>query len=181
MEPFLSFLVTPQTHKAHKMLALMFNPHFKGLGLIIQYVGKEKALQVASDYNTQVLSPLLVCAYKVLNPTNVSERNVGGSTSQSSQCFALYDVLDTNEDMALLVVKEQLTHFKINKVTEEECKYLFAWWKAHEVNFFYVEFVAQQILGIVGSQIKVEQVFKIANICTNLQQFSWAWIILKCL
>jgi hypothetical protein len=63
--------------------------------------------------------------------------------------------MDMDEDMALLVVKEQLTHFKI-KVIEEECTDLLAWWKTHEVQFSYVEFVAPQILGIVGSQIEVE-------------------------
>jgi hypothetical protein len=30
--------------------------------------------------------------------------------------------------------------------------------------------VAQQILGIVGSQIEVERVFDIVNICTNMRQ-----------
>jgi hypothetical protein len=30
--------------KAHKMLAMMLDPHYKGLGIIIQFVGKERAL-----------------------------------------------------------------------------------------------------------------------------------------
>jgi hypothetical protein len=124
------------------MLALMLDPHFKRLGLVIQYVGKERTLEVVGDYDIQLLFPLLVCAYKVLNPINASERNMGGSTSQSSQCSSLYDVMDTNEDMALLVVKEQLTHFKINKVTKKEFKDPLAWRKAHEVQFSYVKFVA---------------------------------------
>ncbi len=46
--------------------------------------------------------------------------------------------------------KEQLTHFKIKKVNEEEFKDPFAWWRTCEVHFSYVCFVAQQILGIVG-------------------------------
>jgi hypothetical protein len=94
LEPFFSFLVAPQTRKAHNMLAMMLDPRFKGLGLVIQYVGKDKALQVASDYDTQVLFLFLVCAYKVLNPTNASERNASGS-----QCSSLYDVMDMDEDM----------------------------------------------------------------------------------
>ncbi len=117
-------------------------------------------------------SCFLVCAYKVLNPTNLnptnaSERNVGGSTFQSSQCSSLYDAMDMDEDMALSVVKEQLTHFTIKKVIEEECKDPLAWWKAHEVQFSYVRFVTYQILEIVGSQIEAGWVFNIAIICTN--------------
>jgi hypothetical protein len=41
----------------------------------------------------------------------------------------------------------------------------------HKVQFSYVGFVDWQILGIVGSQIEVEKVFNIINICTNLQCF----------
>ncbi len=57
---------------------------------------------------------------------------------------SLYDVMDMDEDMALLVVKEQLTHFKIKKVIKEECKDPLAWWKAHEVvQFSYAWFVVR--------------------------------------
>ncbi len=80
--------------------------------------------------------------------------------------------MDTDEDMALSVVKEQLTHFRIKKVTKEECKDPLAWWKAHEVQFSYVEFVAWQILGIVASQIEAKRVLNIVSICINLQR-SW--------
>jgi hypothetical protein len=44
LKPFLSFLVAPQTHKTHNMLAFMLDFCFKRLGLVIQYVGKEKVL-----------------------------------------------------------------------------------------------------------------------------------------
>jgi hypothetical protein len=68
------------------------------------------------------------------------------------------------------VVKEQFTHFKIKKGIEEECKDPLAWWRAHGVHYSYVEFVACQILGIVGSQIEVKRVFSIVCICKNLQR-----------
>ncbi len=51
LKPFLSFLVAPQIPKAHNMLALMLDPHFKGLRLVIQYVSKEKTLQIVGDYD----------------------------------------------------------------------------------------------------------------------------------
>jgi hypothetical protein len=53
--------------------------------------------------------------------------------------------------MALSVVKGQLTHLKIKKVNDEECKDPLAWWKTHKLQFSYVGFVAQKILGIVAS------------------------------
>jgi len=76
--------------------------------------------------------------------------------------------MDKDEDMVLSIIKEQLTHFKVKKVTDEECKDPLAWWWAEEGHFSYVEFVARQILGIVGSQIEANRVFNIVGICMNL-------------
>jgi hypothetical protein len=69
--------------------------------------------------------------------------------------------MESDDDMALLVVKEQPTHFRTKKVNEEECKDLLAWWRTHEVHFSYVGFIACQILGIVGSQIEASKEFSI--------------------
>jgi hypothetical protein len=41
-----------------------------------------------------------------------------------------------------------------------------------KVQFSYIGFVDLQILGIVGSQIEVEKVFNIANICKKPMTFS---------
>ncbi len=70
--------------------------------------------------------------------------------------------------MALLVVKEQLTHFRVKKVTNDECKNPLAWWRTQEGHLLYVKFVACQILEIVGSHFEVERVFNITCIYMNL-------------
>jgi hypothetical protein len=50
--------------------------------------------------------------------------------------------MDMDEDMALSIVKEQPTHFRVKKFIDDECKDLFsAWWKAEEGHCSYVEFV----------------------------------------
>ncbi len=51
----------------------MLDPRFKGLGLVIQYVRKEKVHWIIGEYNTYDLFPLLVHAYKVLNCFFASE------------------------------------------------------------------------------------------------------------
>jgi hypothetical protein len=150
------------------MLALMLNPRYKGLGLVINYNGKEWALRIVGKYDKEVLFLLLICAYNILNPSDTCERALGSSTSQNSQTISLYDCMDMDEDMALSIVKEQLTHFNVKKVIDDECKDPLAWWRAQEGHFSYVGFLVRQILGIVGSQIEVERVFSIASICTNL-------------
>jgi hypothetical protein len=51
----------------------------------------------------------------------------------------------------------------------EDCLLPLTWWKSHQVQFLNVSFVAQQILGILGSQIKTKRIFNIAKVLTSLQ------------
>ncbi len=46
--------------------------HYKRLGLVIQYVGKEKTQQITSEYDHQTLLSFLVYAYNYLNPSDVN-------------------------------------------------------------------------------------------------------------
>jgi len=41
------------------MLAIMLDPHYKGLGVVIQYVGKNRAFQIVGEYDKLVLFALL--------------------------------------------------------------------------------------------------------------------------
>jgi len=40
---------------------------------------------------------------------------------------SLYDLMEIDEKMVLSMVKKQLNHYKIGKVTDEECKSMLAW------------------------------------------------------
>jgi hypothetical protein len=75
MEAFLSFMLGFQPRKANSMLALMLDPRYSGLGLVIDYVSKEWALQITKKYDKQVFFMLLVCAFKVLNLNDTCEKN----------------------------------------------------------------------------------------------------------
>jgi len=116
----------------------------------------------------------MICAHKYWNPSDVS---VGGLSfaSQSIEPTSVYDFIETDEDMKLSMVKEQLNHFRIKKVTKEECKDPLAWWRTHEIQFSYVGFIVWKKIWIVGSQIEAERVFSITSIYTNLQH-SWLGI-----
>jgi hypothetical protein len=50
-----------QHYKAHNMLAMMLDPHYKGLGVVIQYVGKNRAFQIVGEYDKLVFSPSYLC------------------------------------------------------------------------------------------------------------------------
>jgi hypothetical protein len=58
-----------------------------------------------------------------------------------------------NERVIELVIREMLI-FKHYSMDSKEIKCLFQWWAKHEIRFLIVGFLACQILGIVGSQIK---------------------------
>jgi len=55
------------------MLALMLNPRFKSMRLIIVFLGRENATIIVAEYNQQLLLPLLTKTTKLLMPTNVEE------------------------------------------------------------------------------------------------------------
>jgi hypothetical protein len=64
LDPLLSFMISFQTCKVHNMLAMLLTPFYKGLGLFIWYVGKERAFQITSEWDINVLFPFFVYAYK---------------------------------------------------------------------------------------------------------------------
>jgi len=41
------------------MLFMILNPSYKGLGLVIKFVGKERASQIVNEYDHKVLFPFL--------------------------------------------------------------------------------------------------------------------------
>jgi len=51
LSPFFSFMLSFQKPKIHTMLCMILNPLYKGLGLVIKFVGKERALQIVSEYD----------------------------------------------------------------------------------------------------------------------------------
>jgi hypothetical protein len=40
---------------------------------------------------------------------------------ESTKKTSLYDIMENNEEMVLFMIKEQLDHFRITKLNEEEC------------------------------------------------------------
>jgi len=68
-----------------------------------------------------------------LNPNDASVGTPSCFTSQNIESTSLYDLIETNKEMASSVVKEQLNYFQVKKLREDECKNPLAWWRVHEV------------------------------------------------
>jgi hypothetical protein len=73
----------------------MLNPHYKGLGLAIQFLGKERALQIVSEYNHQVLLLFLI---STLNPSDACA-GASSFTSYNAKPTSLHDLMETNEEI----------------------------------------------------------------------------------
>ncbi len=132
LSPFLSFMISFQKPKVHNILCMMLDPYYKGLGLVIQFVGKERAFQITNEYDHHVLFPFLDSTYTFLNPCDA---NVGAlnCASHNTKSTSLYDFIESNEEMVTSVMKEQLNNLWIKKVTNGECKDPLAWCRLHVI------------------------------------------------
>jgi hypothetical protein len=105
-----TILLSFQECKTHNMLSMMLHPRFKGLGLVIQYVGEKKVIIIVSEYDMYVLFPLLIHVYRLLNLYTISETIVASTTTNYEMnnfgVWSLYDLMEIDEKMILLMVKE---------------------------------------------------------------------------
>ncbi len=62
-------------------------------------------MQISNEYGCHVLLPFLVFTNNFLNPNDVGV-GASSSTTCSPKPTSLYDLMETNEKMASLVVKE---------------------------------------------------------------------------
>ncbi len=67
---------------------------------------------------------------------------------------------EANEDL----LKFELFLFCRIVISKEDLQSPLVWWKTHEPQFPNVGFLARQILGILGSQIKIECMFSIVGV-----------------
>jgi hypothetical protein len=65
--PFLSFASTYSVSKAHNMLVLMLDLHFKSLNVVKTFVRKAKVIQIVAKYDIMTLMPLLVATFQFQN------------------------------------------------------------------------------------------------------------------
>jgi hypothetical protein len=96
LNAFFSFMVTFQEHKAHNILSMMLDPCYKGLRLVIQYVGRNKTMQIGGEYDSYVLFPFLVHAYKNFNP-NVTTKVFAPFVVNSEENTSLYDFMEIDD------------------------------------------------------------------------------------
>jgi hypothetical protein len=167
LRPLLSFARTFDVGKAHNMLALMLDPRFKDLEVILNYVGHDMAKQVVDDYDSKVLVPLLLKAATILSPIAAVEpaATTDPLPAQMKLFGALASIAETSKGLLLI----ELSLFRRLMVDPANIACPLMWWKEQESRFPAVSYAARQFLGIPGSQIDCERIFSIAGILTALR------------
>ncbi len=109
------------------------------LGLLIQYVGKERTLHIKGEYEKQILFPFLVCEHKYLKPSYASEK-VLSSTSQNIQPTSS-SMISWKLMRMYIIINDQRTincpMSKLGKPLMENAKIFWHGGKFIKYNFFY--------------------------------------------
>jgi len=161
--PFLAFSESYITTKAHNMLAIMLDLHFKNMKVIWDFVGNSLALQVVAEYDVKIVYPLLVQTYFHLNLMKAIVELVVFKDDDNFFGQNIY-----NDDAIMSTVRNELHLFCWLSVGPTEIENFLRWWANHAMQFPHVSILACQMLGIVGFQIETKWIFNVVGIITNL-------------
>lgn len=118
------------------------------------------------EYDSKTLLPLLVVTFQFLNLNSNGLTKVAPIDGDENSIFG---AVISNEVILHGFLRNKLNLFCHLHVKLEDSMLPLTWWKIHETQFPNVSFVAQQILGILGSSIETERTFSIVGVLFSLQ------------
>jgi len=147
---FLSFAESFSRERAHNMVALMLDPHFKSMDCIMDYIGNNQAAILMQQYDELVVMPLLKVLMKFLNLDQVAGSifPLLGLLLTSTRLFR--SVTSTQEVIEGLF-KAKLSLFCKCNVENDDGLDSLIWWFVNESKLLTIGFLAWQILGIASS------------------------------
>jgi len=100
---------------------------------------------------------MLIECHQHLHPLVRLDRNFVGKDIFDQDCSldTFEQIINTSCELVEEFVKKKLLIFKTYQLEQ--------WWQKHETIFLTIRFLAQQILGIVGSQIKRKRIFSLVG------------------
>ncbi len=167
LRPFLGFTKTFFRNKVHNMVALMLNPCFKGMDYIMDYNGWDQATTLVQQYNDLIMMPMLKTIIGFLNQSQTTSLNPPPPEQPSTSC-GLFGAITSTQEATKGLLKVELSLFHKFHVENVDSFGPLMWWATNEFRFPNVGFLAQQILGITGSQRETERIFSIAGVLTSL-------------
>ena len=132
IKPCLAFAVDFTCEKVlYIMLSLMLDPMYKGLQVIIDYVGREKAMHIVAEYDQLVLVPLLVKVSWLLNPS--LENNLASTLETTID--SLFGHMNSIEKASEGMLKSELILFRKFFVPANKDIVPLAWWREMALDF----------------------------------------------
>jgi hypothetical protein len=83
--------------------------------------------------------------------------------------LGVFGSLASIEKTTMGSIKAKLLFFK-RTVVPIDLSNPFTWWVKHEQQFANLIYFARQVMGIVGSQIKIERIFNMVGVITSLKR-----------
>jgi hypothetical protein len=154
---FLSFLTKYKNKKTHNMISLMLDPRFKALCIVSSFVEQDQSVSYVEEYDKKLLYPMLVKYHEHSHPLIRLDRNYVNQNIFDQDCSL--DIFEQNTSTSKptrKLAKRELLIFKWYQLDVKNIKCPFQWWEKHEAMFLIVSFLFHQILGIVGSHIKID-------------------------
>ncbi len=131
----------------------------------------EQDISIVEEYNSKILYLMLVKYYHHLHPL-IDNGSVFTKEKIIENCnLDFFEMTTTTIELAKELINNQrvvdIQKYQVN--VKEIIRCPLQWWQKHESMFPPMGFLAHQILDIVGSQIKIERIFHLSYILTNLK------------
>jgi hypothetical protein len=146
-------------------MGFMLDLHFKNLQLIRDYVGLELAIQVVVNFDREILMPLLLTIYHALTPNSAIVTSVASTVVE----LGVFGSLAFTKKVAMGLITIELLLFRRTAMPIDLFS-PFIWWAKHEQQFSNLTYLAQQVMGIVGSQIETKRIFNMVGVITSLKR-----------
>jgi hypothetical protein len=130
------------------MLSFMLDPKFKSFHSMSSFIGHEQ----------RFLYPMLLKCYHHLHLMIKSKSEFADQTMDAYYSLDIFAMVAWTSESTKKIVKRELLILRHYQVDIKEITCIFRWWEKHEVIFPTIRFLAQQILGIVSSQIEIKMV-----------------------
>jgi hypothetical protein len=158
------------------MFALMLDPRFMSLKVVKNYVGHGACICFVAEYDTNVIIPVLMTMFEVLNliVQTCAIKFVGfvlGFGDSIEKGNNIFGVGTSMEESSCALVVGELSLFKNLFITPVTCVDPLAWWRINETQFPNVNFLTKQILGIPRSQIETKHVFSLVGVLIALKHY----------
>jgi hypothetical protein len=152
------------------MMAIMLDPCFKILHIVESLVGCDNVIKLAFEYNDKIVNLLLMVCFEYLNPSTIIVVVVVDDVRLELQ-KNMFGVGALVDQLRILFMHSSLESCLCLRgcFSSSTCANPLTWWCMHESQFFNVNFLAKQILGIPSSQIEIEQVFTLVGVSTILR------------